>query len=140
GGKLIKEKSQFFKPSKPISKRITKITGITNEFLEDKPSLNKELLEELHAYIANKTIVAHNASFDMRFLLYNFYKYNIDHNKFRDNDTMNISRKDINQTTYDKLVTLKEHFNLDDGVSHDALKDCRTTGNIMLLLNERSNI
>ncbi|MDU0462143.1 exonuclease domain-containing protein [Staphylococcus ureilyticus] len=140
GGKLIKEKSQFFKPSKPISKRITKITGITNEFLEDKPSLNKELLEELHAYIANKTIVAHNASFDMRFLLYNFYKYNIDHNKFRVIDTLKFSRKYINETPNHKLVTLKEHFNLDDGVSHDALNDCRATGNLMLLLNERSNI
>lgn len=139
-GKLIKEKSQFFKPTKPISKRIVKITGITNDFLEDKPNINKELLEELHTCISNKTIVAHNASFDMKFLLYNFYKYNIDYNKFRVIDTLKFSRKYINETPNHKLVTLKEHFNLDDGVSHDALNDCRATGNLMMLLNERANI
>lgn len=139
-GHLIKEKTQFFKPNKPISKRITKITGITNEFLGDKPPLNRKLLEELNTYISNKTIVAHNASFDMKFLLYNFHKYNVNHNKFRVIDTLKFSRKYINETPNHKLVTLKEHFNLDDGVSHDALNDCKATGNLMMILNQRANV
>ena len=47
-------------------------TGITNEFLEDKPRVSKEYMKELLLLLGGKTIVAHNAPFDMKFLLKTF--------------------------------------------------------------------
>ncbi|MBG9210474.1 MULTISPECIES: 3'-5' exonuclease [Mammaliicoccus] len=136
-GKIISEYNEYFKPSKPISKRIEKITGISNEFLEDKPSLGKDKLEELYNIIRRRTIVAHNAPFDMKFLLYQLQINNIEYEKLRVIDTLTFSRKLIRETPNHKLQTLKEHFNLDDAESHNAINDCRATGNLLLLLMSR---
>lgn len=136
-GKIINEHTEYFKPDTPISKRIERITGITNEFLEDKPKLDSSKLEYLHKLICGKTLVAHNAPFDMKFLLYQFYLNEIKHEKFRVIDTLTFSRKLIKETPNHKLQTLKEHFNLDDGDSHNALNDCRATGNLLILLMNR---
>lgn len=137
--KIMNEKNEYFKPSKPVSKRIEKITGITNEFLEDKPRLSKGHLEELYDFLKGKTIVAHNAPFDMKFLLYQFHINDIQHEKFRVIDTLTFSKRLIHETPNHKLQTLKEHFNLDDGESHNAINDCRATGNLVLLLLDRIN-
>ncbi|UXV29981.1 3'-5' exonuclease [Mammaliicoccus sciuri] len=136
-GKIINEYSKYFKPNKPVSKRIEQKTGITNEFLQDKPALGKRHLEELHSLIKGKTLVAHNAPFDMKFLLNQFYLHDIQHEKFRVIDTLTYSRRLIKETPNHKLQTLKEYFNLDDGSSHNAINDCRATGNLLLLLLTR---
>lgn len=136
-GKIINEHTEYFKPNTPISKRIERITGITNEFLQDKPTLGSSQLEYLHGLIRGKTLVAHNAPFDMKFLLYQFYLNGIQHEKFRVIDTLTFSRRLIDETPNHKLKTLKEHFDLDDGDSHNALNDCRATGNLLLLLMNR---
>lgn len=136
-GKIINEYSEYFKPNKPVSKRIEQKTGITNEFLQDKPALGKRHLEELHSLIKGKTLVAHNAPFDMKFLLNQFYLHDIQHEKFRVIDTLTYSRRLIKETPNHKLQTLKEYFNLDDGSSHNAINDCRATGNLLLLLLTR---
>ncbi|UXV31921.1 exonuclease domain-containing protein [Mammaliicoccus sciuri] len=136
-GKIINEYSEYFKPNKQVSKRIEQKTGITNEFLQDKPALGKRHLEELHSLIKGKTLVAHNAPFDMKFLLNQFYLHDIQHEKFRVIDTLTYSRRLIKETPNHKLQTLKEYFNLDDGSSHNAINDCRATGNLLLLLLTR---
>ncbi|PTH12163.1 PolC-type DNA polymerase III, partial [Staphylococcus auricularis] len=101
--------------------------------------MSKDALLELKKLLKGKTIVAHNASFDMKFLLYNFYIYDVDYYKFRVIDTLKFSRKYIHETENHKLKTLKDYFKLDDGNSHNALSDCRATANLALLLYDREN-
>lgn len=137
-GVIIKEYTQYFKPDNPVGKTVMRKTGITNEFLEDKPKISYEHLKELNELLEGKTIVAHNAPFDMKFLLKNLFNFNISHEKFRVFDTLTASRRLINETPNHKLETLKEYFELSDGQSHEALDDARATGNLALLLIERS--
>lgn len=136
-GAIINETTQFFKPDKPVRKSLVKKIGITNEFLEDKPKMSEYYMEELNNLLKGKTIVAHNAPFDMKFLLKNLHDYNIDHEKFRVFDTLPAARRLIHETPNYQLPTLKEYFNLDDGSSHDAINDAKATGKLALLLLER---
>lgn len=138
-GKVTHEYTQYFKPGKPVGKTVMKKTGITNEFLQDKPKLNKFYLLELKNFLEGNTIVAHNAPYDMKFLLNNFHDFNITTEKFRAFDTLTHSRRLITETPNHKLKTLKEYFNLDSGQSHQALNDARATGKLALLLLERQN-
>ncbi|WP_436879347.1 3'-5' exonuclease [Staphylococcus arlettae] len=138
-GKVVDEYSKYFKPNKPVGKTVMRKTGITNEFLEDKPKLSKEYMEELKNLLEGKTIVAHNAPFDLKFLLKNLYDFNIEHKKFRVFDTLTYARRLIDETPNHKLETLKNYFDLDNGSSHNALNDCRATGNLALLLINRMN-
>ncbi|WP_426462368.1 exonuclease domain-containing protein [Staphylococcus equorum] len=138
-GKVINEHSKYFKPNKPIGKTVMRKTGITNEFLEDKPKLSEVYMEELKNLLEGKTIVAHNAPFDLKFLLKNLCDFNIEHKKFRVFDTLTYARRLIDETPNHKLETLKNHFGLDDGLSHNALNDCRATGNLALMLMNRMN-
>ncbi|MEX6291558.1 PolC-type DNA polymerase III [Staphylococcus saprophyticus] len=138
-GKVVDEYSKYFKPNKPVGKTVMRKTGITNDFLEDKPKISKEDLEELKNLLEEKTIVAHNAPFDLKYLLKNLHDFNINHKKFRVFDTLTHSRRLIKETPNHKLETLKNYFDLDDGLSHNALNDCRATGNLALLLINRMN-
>lgn len=137
-GNAINEFTMFFKPDKPVGKTVMRKTGITNEFLEDKPKISKKHMEELLLLLGGKTIVAHNAPFDMKFLLKNLHDFNIEHEKFRVFDTLTASRRLIHETPNHKLETLKEYFNLDDGESHQALNDAKATGQLALLLIDRT--
>ncbi|UXR54526.1 PolC-type DNA polymerase III [Staphylococcus schleiferi] len=136
-GMIVNEYSKYFKPNKKLGKTVMKKTGITNEFLEDKPSIHKDDLVELYELLKGNTIVAHNAPFDMKYLIKYLHNFNVEHDKFRVFDTLPASRRLIHETPNHKLETLKNHFNLDDGDSHEAINDARATGKLALLLIER---
>lgn len=136
-GSIINEFTRFFKPDTPVGKTVARKTGITNELLNDKPKLSKSYMEEMLMLLGGKTIIAHNAPFDIKFLLKNLHDFFIDHEKFKVFDTLTASRKLVYETPNHKLETLKEYFNLDDGDSHQALNDAKATGQLALLLKER---
>lgn len=127
-GRIIDQFDRYAKPSRPISSRITNLTGITDEMVQNAPPLEKTLIE-LKELLSDYTIVAHNASFDMKFLIENFNKYSIKHNRFRVIDTLALARKYIDETDNHKLVTLKEFLKI-EAESHDAFEDCRVTGSL----------
>lgn len=59
---------QFIKPPKPVGAHITQITGITDEMLENAPPL-EDVMRAFIAFIGNAKIVAHNAEFDIPWLI-----------------------------------------------------------------------
>lgn len=119
---------------KKISKRITEITGITNEDVINSPTIDI-VIPALLSFINGETLVAHNASFDMKFLIENIQKNNIEVPKFRVIDTLSLSRKHIEDTENHKLETLKDYLDLDYN-SHNALDDCRTTGELYIYIKK----
>ena len=54
-------------PNISIPDEITKLTGINNEMVRDKPTIN-EVLPQLLKFIGNKVVVAHDAAFDLGFV------------------------------------------------------------------------
>lgn len=54
-------------PQREISARVTEITGLTEEFLKDKP-LFKDVADGFCDFVADSPMVAHNADFDRGFI------------------------------------------------------------------------
>jgi DNA polymerase-3 subunit epsilon len=65
---VIKNRFQsLMKPGMRISSFIEDYTGITNEMLDAAPS-NRQVMNEFADFIGDQDLVAHNASFDRRFM------------------------------------------------------------------------
>lgn len=120
--------SCYVKPLNPIPPKITKITGITNKMVAEAPFI-ENVLDDLKQFLENETIVAHNASFDMKFLLENFDRHGIDYKRYRVIDTLSLARQQISETPNHKLPTLKKFLNI-EAESHDALADCEVTAKL----------
>lgn len=119
---------KYVKPSESISSRISKLTGISDETVKTAPPIVKTL-KEFVLFLEKETIVAHNASFDMKFLLENLNKFDILHEKYRVIDTLSLARRHITEIENHKLPTLKKYLEIEAN-SHDAIEDCFVTGKL----------
>ncbi|GAA0461896.1 3'-5' exonuclease [Alkalibacillus silvisoli] len=124
-------------PQKKLSPRIKKITGLTDDDVKDAP-LIEEVLPELVSFIGNDTVIAHNAPFDMKFLLHNMNLHNMDYKRFRVICTLSLARKNILDSENHKLETLKSYLDLNHYDSHNALDDCYVTGALYKHCYEKS--
>lgn len=68
-GKIIDSFSTLVNPGTPIKKKITKITGITNDMVENALPI-KKVLKDFVKFIDDYPIVVYNAPFDMGFINY----------------------------------------------------------------------
>lgn len=65
-----KKYHQYINPLRSMSEEVIKVHGLTEEFLSDKPTF-EEICDDFLAFIGSDSkLVAHNASFDMKFLNY----------------------------------------------------------------------
>lgn len=129
------------KPKKKITEKITSITGITNEMLSDAKAID-EIIPFFIDFIGENVLVAHNASFDVSFILENLY--NLGYKKIKNKviDTLALSRRSVRD--YDfiedcdkklknyKLVTLKDEFGLFELSSHNSIDDCKACAYVYL--------
>jgi DNA polymerase III epsilon subunit-like protein len=67
GGKVVSRFNELMNPGVSIPFFITRLTGISELMLANKPSPEK-VMPKLKKYLGEKPIVAHNASFDKNFL------------------------------------------------------------------------
>lgn len=57
----------YLNPDRDLDEGAQRVTGLTLEFLQDKPRF-AEVAEDFLAFIGNDPLVIHNAAFDMKFL------------------------------------------------------------------------
>lgn len=57
----------YVNPEREVDKGATEISGLTLEFLKDKPKFN-EIVDELIEFIYDAELIIHNAPFDMGFM------------------------------------------------------------------------
>ncbi len=67
GGEIIDRYESLVNPGRYIPYNITRITGITNEMVQNAP-LIEELMPVFLEFLGNAVFVAHNAAFDSRFI------------------------------------------------------------------------
>lgn len=127
-GNEVDRFERFVEPFYPVPWKITQLTGISTEMVIDAPPIEQSL-HELNAFLKGETIVAHNASFDMKFLVENFRRYEIDHETFKVVDTVKLARESIAGLPNYKLPTLKYFLGIEVG-SHNAIEDCLVTGEL----------
>lgn len=64
---IVGRYSKLVKPKAKVSKKITEITGITNEMLEDMPVI-EEIIIDILQFIGDDIIIGHNVLFDLGFI------------------------------------------------------------------------
>ena len=90
-GEIIDKFDMLIKPPHPISERITSVTSITNEMVEDCP--NEEFaVKEFIKWTGTLPMVAHNAKFDTSFLEMAYKKYHLGEYTNTVIDTLALSR------------------------------------------------
>lgn len=126
--KLIDTFQTLVKPSSYIPENIIEINGITNKELENAKTI-EFILPKFIDFIEDYTLIAHNNSFDLTFLLRNLQKYNIPCIKNKTIDTLSLSRKYLPYLENYQLETLKEFFKIDNN-SHRAIHNCEATNKV----------
>ena len=91
-GKAADEFSSFIKPCKPLSAEVERLTGITNEDLNEKCGIN-DALPDFLTFIGDDVLVAHNVLFDIAFINAALKKAALSPLKNETVDTLSLARK-----------------------------------------------
>ena len=136
GGKVEDCFHSYVKPRGFLPRHITALTGITAEILDDAPRINA-VIPRFLAFIDKHplTLVAHNASFDCRFMCANCEPLGVDFSRYSVFDSLSASRAYLPLGSH-KLEIIKEYFGLDFN-SHNAVDDCRVTAYLMEYCNAK---
>ena len=105
---------KYINPNREIDVEASKIHGLTNSFLKDKP-IFEEIYPELREYISNSPIIIHNAPFDIGFLKKEHSIISIS-DDFLDNeviDSLKLARK-ISPGKKNTLDALCERYSIDN--------------------------
>ena len=90
-GEITDKFDMLIKPPNPISERITSVTSITNEMVNDCPN-EEEAVKEFIKWVGSLPMVAHNAKFDTSFIEQAYKKYNLGKYQNTVIDTLALSR------------------------------------------------
>ncbi len=131
-----KEYHQYINPLRSMSEEVIRVHGLTEEFLSDKPTFD-EIIDDFLAFIGpDSKLVAHNASFDMKFLNYQLKELGKPEiGEERVVDSLLIARKKFPGARVN-LDELCRRFNIDNShrTVHGALLDAQLLADVYLEL------
>ncbi|NMA94738.1 MAG: PolC-type DNA polymerase III [Clostridiales bacterium] len=120
----------FINPGVPIPKKIANLTGITDEMVSEAPDIGN-VLTEFKKFTQDCVLVAHNAQFDMGFILHNAGKHKLSFfNPVL--DTLALSRAIFKDLNSHRLDVIANYLNIELKNHHRALDDAITTCSILL--------
>ena len=132
-GEVVERFQALMNPGRRINRFIEGYTGITNGMLKDAPPC-QEVMYEFADFINGYNLVAHNASFDKRFLDAELAKISRNYSgQFA--CSMLMSRRVYQDAPNHKLGTLIEYANISaEGAFHRALYDSEMTTKLWLAM------
>lgn len=124
-GKRLGEFSELANPGIQLPKVITEVTNITDNMLKDKEH-SFRVVEKWYNWLGDDPYIlfAHNAPFDMRFIVRHLRESNINVEEQRAVDTLSWSKHKIHDSNNHKLGTLLEYIHFSqEGDLHRATFD-----------------
>ena len=128
----------YLNPERLIDEEATKVHGISNQDLEDKP-LFQEIAEEFLEFIQGSTLVIHNADFDVGFLNNELNLVSSKYPKLEEIceviDSLSLARKKF-PGQRNSLDALANRFDVTgyDRTYHGALLDANILADVYMLL------
>ena len=135
-GQVTGEFQELMNPGFRVSGFIESYTGISNAMLKDAPPCD-EVMGRFAEFIAGHNLVAHNASFDQRFLEAEFEQMGDAPAGYTGSFacSMLVARRLYQQAPNHKLGGLVDYKNIEtDGVFHRALADSQMTAKLWLVM------
>ncbi len=127
----IKERfSSFVNPDVPIPLEIEKLTGIHDGMVVDAPMI-EEALPHFLEFCQDAVLVAHNASFDMSFIIENTHRIGLK-KEFTYVDTVGIARLLLPHQAKHKLDAVAKTLGISLENHHRAVDDAEATAEIFL--------
>ena len=138
-GEVIDQWSSLINPERKIPYRITQLTGINNQMVEAAPKFY-EVAKKVVELTQDCTFVAHNASFDYRFIQAEFARYSYDFQS-KVLDTVKLSRKLLPGSRSYSLGKLCDQLGIRIENRHRALGDALATVELLkILLSKDANL
>lgn len=125
GKKIIDQFSSLVNPERSIPPEITRITGISNEMVQDAPKFY-EIAKDIVQLLEGTIFVAHNVRFDYTFIKNEFKSLGYTFTK-RQLCTVKLSRKAFPGLRSYSLGNLIRHFDIPVEARHRALDDTLAT-------------
>ena len=132
-GEIVARFQELMNPGRRIDSFIEDYTGITNNMLKDAPPC-KDVMHRFADFINGYNLVAHNASFDKRFLDSELAKISRTYTgEFA--CSLLTARRIYQDSPNHKLGTLVDYANIPtDGIFHRALYDSEMTTKLWLTM------
>ncbi|HWB62105.1 MAG TPA: exonuclease domain-containing protein [Chitinophagales bacterium] len=132
GEKITDTFATLLNPKRPIDPYVTKLTGISQEMVQDAPTF-----EEVHQRILELTheniFVAHNVKFDFGMLRQEFKRLGIDFNR-RQIDTVNLARKVLPGFNSYSLGNICDSLGIEILDRHRAFGDAEATVKLLAMI------
>ena len=127
-GKIIDRFDELIDPKRPIPKKITELTFITDEMVHGKDN-EENVTKRFLQWAGDLPMVAHNAKFDISFMKAAVSKYNLPEFNATVLDTMSLARMIHPEWPNHKLQTLTKKFDIpwDEEKHHRADYDAEGT-------------
>lgn len=123
----------YIKPNTPVPKKITEITGITNDMLINEKT-ETEVFSSIRDFIKGSIIVGHNIQFDYSKIQEMFKRNGMLFIAPAIIDTLEMSR-DINPKRSHKLSDLAHDYGIDAGLTfHNSMDDVIATRRLFEIL------
>lgn len=122
----------FLNPNCDIPEVIQNLTGISNEDVATAPSFG-EIYKDFQSFVGERTLVAHNASFDMRFLRAESDRIGMPC-EYASLDTVAMCRLLVPEMGRHSLDHACRYFHIEPANYHNALNDSTATADLLLCL------
>ncbi|EFI42268.1 DNA polymerase III, alpha subunit, Gram-positive type [Peptoniphilus sp. oral taxon 386 str. F0131] len=129
-GVIVDRFSQLVNPMIKIPDRVVELTGISNDFVKDEPTIDKVIVD-FNDFCKNSVLVAHNAGFDISFIRRDMLKYNLSFN-FTVLDTLSLARAIIKDIKRFNLTALSKKLGVSLVNAHRAVNDAEATAEVFI--------
>ena len=129
-GEITGNFSAFVNPDTPIPLEIEKLTGISDEMVVDAPMID-EVLPQFLDFCQDAVLVAHNANFDMSFIMENVTKLGL-RREFTYVDTVGIARLLLPHQAKHTLDAVAKTLGVSLENHHRAVDDAQATAEIFV--------
>lgn len=135
-GNVAERLHSFVRPSKPIPPEVQRLTGITQQMVEDAPEA-VAALRKFFEFARGAILVAHNAAFDFGFLRYHGRKHFGDLPDYAVLDTLMLSRALLPNLRSFSLENVCREVGVRLSEHHRADADAEATAEVLLALLKR---
>ncbi len=128
--RVIDRFSELINPKKDISYKIQELTGITNDMVKDKPTI-EEVLPKFLEFCEDSVMVAHNAEFDMSFIKEKSRQQDLEF-KNKSIDTLTLARVLLPELKRHRLNVVAKALGIPLLNHHRAVDDAEATALIFI--------